>query len=265
MPRYLMEDPVEAERLEIKTQRKNILKELAYLPLRPGLRVLEVGCGTGAVTRILAEKVFPATAIGMDFSSERLAVGKGILAEEGSRKVRFICSDVLSCGLKSRQFDIVYSRCTFQYLPGDPGREALAEMKSLAKPGGRVVVADVDGVCLYRFPFDPVREKALEELLKALEPKGFDAFVGRKLYGMFYEAGFKDIQVNLLPYYLIAGKSDPNTIRVWEMKIQILGKHLERTYGSRQDAKGLTDRFLKDFSDEQVLLYNLMFIVQGVA
>ena len=265
MSKYLMEDPIEAERLEIKTKRENILRELAYLPLRPGLRVLDVGCGTGAVTRTLAEIVFPGTAVGLDLSPHRLAVGRRILAEEDCENVRFVCSDLLSAALKGAKFDLVFSRCTFQYLRGNLGRAALAEMKSLAKPGGRVVVADVDGVCLYRFPYDAVREKALAVLFNALEPVGFDAFVGRKLYGMFCEAGFKDIQVNLLPYYLIAGNADPTTIRVWEMKVQILEKHLERTYGSRQEAEEMTDRFLRDFSDEQVLLYNLIFVVQGVA
>ncbi len=265
MPEYLMEDPAEAERLEIKTQRDVVLKELAFLPLEPGLRVLEVGCGTGAVTRILAEKVFPGLVVGLDFSRQRLCAGRKMAAIGGAGNVEFVCGDLFSCGLKEGRFDLVFSRCLFQYLAGERGRQALEKMKSLARPGGRVAVADVDGMCLYRFPEDDARQKALQALLSALEPLGFDAFVGRKLYRMFRQAGLKEIRVDLMPHHLITGKTDSLARRAWEMKLAILEGHFEKAFGSRQEALGWKERFLQDLSDPDVLLYNLMFIVQGTA
>ncbi len=265
MPKYLMEDPIEAERLEIKTNRDKIARELEYVSLRPGQRVLDVGCGTGAVTRILAEQVLPGRIIGLDQSPDRLAVATRIKEEEGKENIRFVCGDLLAPGLKEEQFDIAYSRCTFQYLPGKRGEQALHRMKSLVRPGGRVVVADVDGVCLYRWPLDPIREEALDFLLQKLEPAGFDAFIGRKLYGMFLKAGFRDIRVDLLPYYLIAGRADPTTVRVWEMKMAILQEQFDRIFGSRDKARELEDRFMADLHREDVLLHNLFFIVQGTS
>ena len=125
------------------------------------------------------------------------------------------------------------------------------------------MVADVDGVCLYRSPPDPMREDALALLLRNLDPAGFDAYIGRKLYGLFVEAGFKDIRVDLLPYYLIAGRADPTTVRVWEMKVEILKEHFDRIFGSNEKTKELLDRFMADFRREDVLLFNLLFIVQG--
>jgi SAM-dependent methyltransferase len=194
-----------------------------------------------------------------------LGVAQRICQEEGITNIHFINSDIFSSGLKSKQFDLVFSRCTFQYLPGEGGKEALRNMKNLVRPDGYVAVADVDGVCLYRFPFDAVREGALDLLLSRLAPMGFDAFVGRKLYGMFLEAGFRDVCVNLLPYYLIAGRADPITVRVWEMKVQIINKYLVQIFESHERAKELTDRFMDDFQREDVLLYNFIFIVQGKA
>ena len=99
--------------------------------------------------------------------------------------------------------------------------DTLGEMQRLVRPGGAVTVADLDGNHLYRYPPDTEWERILEKLLHELEKTGFDAFVGRKLYSMFRKAGFQDIQVNILPYYLIAGGADPTSLRVWEMKIQI--------------------------------------------
>lgn len=263
MSTYLMEDPIEAERLEIKTKRDQILKELECLHLEPGQRVLDVGCGTGAVTRIIAEKIFPGPIVGIDFSTQRLGAANHIHEKEGRGNIRFVCSDLLFPSLKNELFDLAYSRCTFQYLSGARGRQALQRMKDLVRPGGRVVVADVDGVGLYRSPQDAIREQALELLVREFEPMGFDAYVGRKLYGMFVAEGFKDIRVDLLPYYLVAGKADPATVRVWEMKGEILKEQLVRILGSEDRAAEVIDRYLEDFQREDVLLFNLIFIVQG--
>jgi SAM-dependent methyltransferase len=264
MSGYLMEDPLEAERLEIKTKKENILKELEYLSLEPGMRVLDAGCGTGAVTRILAEKVFPGCAVGLDFSPQRLGIARGLARQEKRENIRFVSSDLLAPGLKPGWFDVAFSRCCFQYLPGDRGRSALRAMKGLVRPGGKVVVADLDHVCLHRVPHDEGREKALELLLERVGALGFDSFVGPKLYGMFLEEGFRDIRVDLLPYYLIAGKADPNTVRVWEMKVQILDRYFEDIFGSKETADEVIHRFLDDFHREDVLLYNSIFLVQGI-
>ncbi len=260
---YLMEDPIEAERLEIKTNKQKILSELKYLALKQGQCILDVGCGTGAVTRVLAERIFPGRIVGLDSSPDRLAAAQRIRQEEGRNNIHFVCGDLLDPCLKEERFDVAYSRCTFQYLPGRRGCEALRRMKDLVRPGGRVVVADVDGVCLYRWPPDPTREEALDLLLGKLEPEGFDAYVGRKLYGMFREAEFSDIRVDILPYYLIAGNADQTTLRVWDMKMAILKEQFDRIFGSRDKTKELEERFMADFLREDVLLYNLLFIVQG--
>jgi len=265
MSRYLMEDPIEAERLEIKTKKATVLKELEHVPLEPGMRVLDAGCGTGAVTRILAEIVHPGTAVGLDFSPGRLERASSIAREEKRENIRFVSSDLLSAGLKPGRFDLAYSRFCFQYLPGDRGKAALRTLKRLVRPGGRVVVADLDNVCLYRVPYDAEREEALEIFLNRVEEIGFDAFIGRKLYGMFLEEGFRDIRVDILPYYLIPGKADPNTVRVWEMKVQILSRYFKEIFGSKQKADEVVERFLGDFHRVDVLLYNYVFLVQGTA
>ena len=141
--------------------------------------------------------------------------------------------------------------------------EALMNMKSLARPDGTVCVADIDDNTLSRYPLDEEWEETLKGFLREVEKLGFDPFVGRKLYWMFCQAGFRDIQVNILPYYLIAGKADPTTLRVWEMKVQILKQELKRIYSSQEKANEVAERFLADLMSEEVLLYNLLFIVQG--
>ena len=263
MTRYLMEHPLEAERLELKTNRKKILGELELVPLQPGMNVLDVGCGTGAVTRILAERVAPGKVVGVDLSEERLSVARQIAEEQAIPNLEYVQSDVRDLDPKSQRFDLTYSRCLFQYLPGQAGQETLIAMKRLARPGGRVTVADIDGNHLYRYPLDEEWEQVLRHMVRAIEETGFDAFVGRKLFTMFRKAGLRELHVDILPYYLIDGKVDPESLKVWEMKIEILAKTLENIYGSAEEAEQMTERFRADLLDENTLLYNLLFLVQG--
>ena len=265
MTTYLMEHPLEAERLELKTKREKILEELKLVPLHPGMDVLDVGCGTGAVTRILAERVSPGRVVGLDLSEERLSVAREIADEQGISNVEYLKADVRDLDPKDKTFDLAYSRFLFQYLPGKAGLDTLAAMKRLTRPGGRVAVGDLDGNHLYRYPLDREWDKLLEKLLSGVEKIGFDAFVGRKLYSMFRTVGFQDIQVNILPYYLIAGGADPTSLRVWEMKIQILEERLAQIFGTSEKVGELADRFLGDLRDEDTILYNFLFLVQGKA
>jgi ubiquinone/menaquinone biosynthesis C-methylase UbiE len=265
MPTYLMEHPLEAERLELKTKREKILEELELVPLHPGMDVLDVGCGTGAVTRILAEKVEPGRVVGLDLSEQRLSVAREIAEEQALSNVEYVQADVRDLDPRDHRFDLTYSRCLFQYLPGKSGLETLLAMKRLASPGGRVTVADIDGNHLYRYPSDEEWERILEQLLGEVEKIGFDAFVGRKLYSMFRKVGFEDIQVSVLPYYLIAGGADPTSLKVWEMKMQILEQTFEQIFGSAQRAGELADRFITDLCSKDTLFYNFLFLVQGKA
>lgn len=265
MTTYLMEHPLEAERLELKTKREKILEELKLVPLHPGMHVLDVGCGTGAVTRILAERVSPGKVIGLDLSEERLSVARKIAKEQGISNVEYVRADVRDLDPKDKTFDLTYSRFLFQYLSEEDAMDTLTGMKRLARPGGTTTVADLDGNHLYRYPTDDELDMFMTMWLKEAEKAGFDAFVGRKLYSMFRKAGFRDIQVNILPYYLIAGGADPTSLRVWEMKMQILQKTFEKVFGSAQKARDLSARFIRDLRSQDILFYNFLFFVQGKA
>jgi hypothetical protein len=82
---------------------------------------------------------------------------------------------------------------------------------------------------------------------------------------MFRKTGIQDIEVNILPYYLIAGVADPTSLQVWEMKMEILARISEKVAGSVQRAKELSDRFMEDLRNEEILCYNFLFLVQGKA
>ena len=67
---YLMENDEEAFRLDIKTDPEAVREQALWCGIKPGLRVLDVGCGPGKTTSILREMVQPnGQAVGIDFSA----------------------------------------------------------------------------------------------------------------------------------------------------------------------------------------------------
>lgn len=115
------------------------------LGVAPGERVLDVGCGSGAVTRTLARRVAPGgRAIGVDTSPALLKVARELADESGfGAVIEFKECDCRALPFPDASFDAVVAATTLSHVP-DVGR-ALAEMVRVARPGGRVGVFDLDG------------------------------------------------------------------------------------------------------------------------
>jgi len=107
------------------------------LALQPGDRVLDLCCGTGAVTRSLAKDVPDGEVVGVDFSEGMLEPARLRGAPASGGRVTYVCSDVLSVPLEDHSFDAVticYGPRNIVDLPG-----LWSEMRRLLKPGGQVL------------------------------------------------------------------------------------------------------------------------------
>lgn len=136
--RYIMESPEEGNRLEAKTVKSAARRQLRLAGLAPGMHALDVGCGTGAVTRVMASIAGPGRVLGIDSSDDRLSKARA-LAERAGLAVAFARGDACRLALPDAAFDFSWSRFLFEYLPA-PER-ALAEMVRVTRPGGIVAVA----------------------------------------------------------------------------------------------------------------------------
>ncbi len=97
---------------------------------------LDVGCGTGLFSTIMAKQV--ANVVAVDLSPEMTKLAK--LRLKAEKNVVVINADALSDELGGRTFDFIISMATFHHMPFE---KALKKLTSRLRPGGRLVVLDL--------------------------------------------------------------------------------------------------------------------------
>ena len=103
-----------------------------------GLRVLDLGTGTGALAQELA--AVGCSVIGVDHSPRMLEAAREKLAAAGIERVELRAGDAAALPLANHEVDAAFAHMVLQYLASPA--EAIAEMARVVKPGGRVVIVD---------------------------------------------------------------------------------------------------------------------------
>lgn len=256
---YIMDDPREALRLEQKVD--PVVWVQRYLAHRvcPGAEVLSVGCGPGVILRSVANLDSSINATGIDISTDRLQQARE--RNRDNSRVQFVCGDAQSMEFQSDRFDLVYCRMLLQYLKEK--EQAVCEMARVCKPGGTVLLQDLDGQLLWHYPENPSVQRTLEKVVAALAATGFDPFVGRKLFWLARNAGLTNIDVQAECYHLIAGEADPQILKQWELKLEIARPQMSRVLGSESEARKQSAAFLDFLRQPDTLTYSTVFTVAG--
>ncbi|MFJ2897001.1 methyltransferase domain-containing protein [Streptomyces sp. NPDC087218] len=165
----------------------------AYLigELRPGMTVLDVGCGPGTITADLAELVAPGRVTGVDTADGILARAAGTASGRGLENVGFAVADVHDLDFPDDSFDVVHAHQVLQHM-GDPVR-ALREMRRVCRPGGIVAARDSDYASMAWYPELPVLDDWQELYRRVARANGGEPDAGRRLLSWARRAGFTDV------------------------------------------------------------------------
>jgi SAM-dependent methyltransferase len=157
--------------------------------LRPGMRVLDVGCGPGTITRDLGALVGPGgEVVGVDASAEVVAQAA---AGCDLPQVRFVVGDALRLDAPDGAYDVVHAHQVLQHL-SDPVA-ALREMLRVTRPGGVVAVRDADYAAMTWHPAVPALDRWLEVYRATARAHDAEPDAGRRLLGWAQAAGSADV------------------------------------------------------------------------
>jgi SAM-dependent methyltransferase len=196
--------------------------------LTPGMSVLDVGCGTGAITRGIAEAVGPnGSVVGLD--RDRGLIDRARVHCASLPNLRFEECDATQLDYQAR-FDVVTAARTLQWI-ADPS-EALRRMTRAAKPGGLLVVLDYNHAFNGWQPAPPAEFAAFYSAFLAWrESNGWDNEVANRCPALFAEVGLQEIRSSVQDVTSVKGDDDfDEKTTIWVEVIDNIGPTLQRAH-----------------------------------
>jgi len=238
------------DRRTLETDNRNLLKYL-----KPGIQVLDVGCGSGAITKGMAEK--GALVTGIDPGETLIAQAQGNY--EGIAGLQFQVADIFTFETAER-YDLISSARVLQWLQ-DPAT-ALLKMKALLKSGGLISILDYNHEKIQWHPAPPAEMKEFyNAFLKWRTDVGFDNAIADHLSGLFESLGFTHIEVEV--QHELTTKNDPEFAAkagIWSTVAKTRGLQLVKdgyiTESQRLSAIGAYEKWIAE-SGESMTLYLL--------
>ena len=153
----------------------------AYLipQLRPGMTLLDVGCGPGTITVDLAARIAPGRLTACELTGDALALARAEAISRGSANIDFAVSDVHALDFDDAVFDVVHAHQVLQHA-GDPVG-ALREMRRVCKSGGIIAARDGDYAGFTWFPLVPELAEWLALYREVARSNGGEPDAGRRL------------------------------------------------------------------------------------
>jgi ubiquinone/menaquinone biosynthesis C-methylase UbiE len=204
--------PEEVLRLEAqgRVYGRLLEKEIELLSLKPGMRVLDAGCGTGVVTRRMAIKVSPREVHGVDMDSLFIEEGRKIAAKEGVSNIEFSLGNADNLKFEDGVFDLSYCRLVLMHVK-DPVK-TVAELKRVTKREGIVAISDQDDGGIIVYPELPKMMYMFSKYGSLAKMRGEDRFICRKLFSIMERAGLSPITIYPFPIY--ATQQNPEMLKM---------------------------------------------------
>ncbi len=237
--------PVDIQRYERQAKWRDFTTPISRLNIGSDWRILDVGCGSGVATRLLAQHAHSGFVVGLDALAEHVVAARRLAPNVAAGVGAFVAGDARRLPFADGSFDLIWSSFVLEYL-GSTAVATLRELARVVRPGGTVAVFDVDGFLLHHDPIDPNLANRIARWRAFAIARGFDPEIGHKLPAYFAEAGLTDVQSETFPdpeLYPI-GRSSDAILDAWEQRLAGM-RGIALALGSEAEA----DRFRRDYLD----------------
>jgi SAM-dependent methyltransferase len=261
---YLMKSEEEAIRLDVKTDPVAVRRQALWCGIKPGMRILDAGCGSGKTTMVINEIVRPGgVVVGVDYSKAHIEFAE---KKYGSADgIAFHLQDIREPMEWLGQFDLVWVRFVLEYYR-DGAFDIVKNLWKIIKPGGSLCLLDLDYNCLIHYKLPDEIEHVLPRMMNLLDSKyNFDTFAGRKLYSFLYEGGFENIDVELMAHNLIFGEIKDKDIFNLTKKVEVVIKKAEKLLNSYPGGhKQFSNDLRAFFVDPRRFSYTPLLLCKGM-
>lgn len=189
----------EAEEVRLKRQIANLAPDsdaqFDKIGIKPGERVVDLGCGPGGVLHLLGKRVgTEGSVLAIERSSHFVEQARRFVSDHALAQVEVREGDAYDTGLPRRSFDGAHMRLVLVNVP-EPER-IVREMVALVRPGGWVASFEADYFTHICDPPLPAWTHLLDAYTAYTVAQGIDIFVGRRIHRLFRAAGVEDIRVD---------------------------------------------------------------------
>jgi SAM-dependent methyltransferase len=196
---YIIRGGIEGtERLRLlsRVMRATTSGLLDRVGIRPGMECLEVGCGSGDVAFDLARRVGPqGRVVATDIDQIKLELASREAGVQRLSNIEFRLSDIMQDN-HTQEFDLVHARFILTHLPNPEG--ALTKMRQALRPGGVVVIEEIDFRGHFCHPDSPALWRYIDLYTQAVQLRGGDANIGPLIPALLEGAGFETIHMNVV-------------------------------------------------------------------
>lgn len=229
-----------------------------YLYSRAGVssaqRMLEVGCGTGVISRELT-LLSGTRVMGIDFNQQFLN-----FAATNSLGVDYVLGDAHQLPIRNNAFSISF--CHFFALWVEEPVRVLLEMKRVTEPGGRLLFLaepDYGGRIDYPQKFSILGDWQI----KALQSQGADPFMGRQLSSLLHKIGLTEIEVGVIGAQWNKTPTQESIHSEWEVIRSDLGE-IDAAFEEQESLESLVNAELEAWSLGERVLYVPTFYAIGI-
>ena len=162
--------------------------------LRPGLRVLDFGCGPGAISVGLAKAVAPGEMHGVDMDEALIGMSKSMAASHGQDNAIFHVGDVTDLEFEDNFFDVAHCRSVLMHVPDTAA--VLSEVKRVLKPGGVIACREMICESAFTHPDFGILRRSWDMFEDLMRADDGHPQMGKDMKGHILEAGFANILMN---------------------------------------------------------------------
>jgi len=156
---------------------------VTQLGLQPGMKVLDIGCGTGGSAFYMARK-FQADVHGIDLSSNMVGIAedyRATMEPEVKHRVQFYVEDATTMAYPENFYDVVYSRDTILHIEGK--EDLFSKFLKTLKPGGKLMISD----------YCRGDQKHSQRFIDYVAQRGYKLHTVKEYGGILEKVGFKNV------------------------------------------------------------------------